>query len=138
MMGPDGRAFDRRLAWLLAATLAAAAYALLVASTGGFDARLAGIRVRSRDWARPAHGRRRRAAWLVYRGAPSAGVRSAEAWRHADTITDFAGPRWRRARHGRLSPPLRFGTFAIGGADSYGYAGQARLLRHGRLTDTIP
>ena len=37
-----------------------------------------------------------------------------------------------------LVAALAFGTFAIGGADSYGYAGQARLLRHGRLTETIP
>jgi hypothetical protein len=31
-----------------------------------------------------------------------------------------------------------FGTYAIGGADSYGYVGQARLLARGQLTDTIP
>jgi hypothetical protein len=33
---------------------------------------------------------------------------------------------------------IGFGTFANGGADSYGYVGQARLLAEGRLTDTIP
>ena len=37
-----------------------------------------------------------------------------------------------------LSVGIGFGTFAIGGADSYGYVGQARLLAHGKLTDTIP
>jgi hypothetical protein len=33
---------------------------------------------------------------------------------------------------------IAFGTFAIGGADSYGYVGQARLVAEGRLTDTVP
>ena len=136
-MGPDGRTSDRRLAWLLAVTLAAAAYALLVAATGGFDARVAGIRVRSRDWARPAMVAAAGAAWIVYRARRPLGVRSAEAWRHADTITTSrvlvgAAAAW------TLVAALAFGTFAIGGADSYGYAGQARLLRHGSLTDTIP
>jgi 4-amino-4-deoxy-L-arabinose transferase-like glycosyltransferase len=37
-----------------------------------------------------------------------------------------------------LSVGIGFGTFASGGADSYGYVGQARLLAHGKLTDTIP
>ena len=33
---------------------------------------------------------------------------------------------------------LGYGTFANGGADSYGYVGQAQLLAQGKLTDTIP
>src|SRR4029079_17403425 len=37
-----------------------------------------------------------------------------------------------------LSIGIGFGTFASGGADCCGYCGQARLLSHGRLTDTIP
>ena len=31
-----------------------------------------------------------------------------------------------------------FGTYAAGGADSFGYISQAELLAHGRLTDTMP
>ena len=137
MMGPDGRTSDRRLAWLLAATLAAAAYALLVAATGGFDARVAGIRVRSRDWARPAMVAAAGAAWIVYRARRPLGVRSAEAWRHADTIT-LRGSSLAPPLHGRLSPPLRLARLRSAAADSYGYAGQARLLRHGSLTGDDP
>ena len=33
---------------------------------------------------------------------------------------------------------LWFGTYAAGGADSFGYLSQARLFAHGRLTDTMP
>src|SRR4051812_46545328 len=137
MTGPDERRFDRRLAWLLAGTLAAAAYAVLVASTGGFDGRVGGIRLRSRDWARPAAAAVIGAAWLVYATRRSLALRSAQAWRHVDSITASrvlacAATAW------TLAAALMFGTFAVGGADSYGYAGQAQLLRHGRVTDTIP
>jgi hypothetical protein len=137
MTGPDEHTFDRRLAWLLAGTLAAAAYAALVASTGGFDGHLGGIRVRSRDWSRPAAAAAIGAAWLVYATRRPLAARSARAWHRADTITGSrvlvgAATTW------TLAAALIFGTFAIGGADSYGYAGQARLLRHGRVTDTIP
>src|SRR4051812_25988689 len=137
MTGPDERTFDRRLAWLLAGTLAAAAYAVLVASTGGFDGHLGGIRVRSRDWSRPAAAAAVGAAWLVYATRRPLAARSARAWHRADTI---AGSRVlaAAATTWTLAAALIFGTFAVGGADSYGYAGQARLLRHGRVTDTIP
>ena len=37
-----------------------------------------------------------------------------------------------------LFASLWFGTYAAGGADSFGYLSQARLLAHGRLTDTMP
>ena len=36
-----------------------------------------------------------------------------------------------------LAAGLLFNTFVAGGADSYGYVGQARLLADGHLTDTI-
>ena len=85
----------------------------------------------------PGDGRRCRCSLDRLRARRPLGVRSAEAWRHADTITTsrvLAGA----AAAWTLVAALAFGTFAIGGADSYGYAGQARLLRHGSLTDTIP
>ena len=134
---PDERTFDRRLAWLLAGTIAAAAYALLVASTGGFDGHLGGIRLRSRDWARPAAVAAIGAAWLVYATRRPLAARTVRAWHLADTsagarVLVGAAMTW------TLAAALLFGTFAVGGADSYGYAGQARLLRHGHVTDTIP
>jgi hypothetical protein len=137
MTGPDERTHNRRLAWLLAGTLATAVYAGVVAWTGGFDGRLGGIRLRSRDWARPAAAAAFGAAWLVYATRRPLAVHSVRTWHHADSITGSrvlvgAAAAW------TLAAALIFGTFAIGGADSYGYAGQARLLRHGRLTDRIP
>ena len=54
MVGRDYRASDRRVAWLMAVTAAIAVYALGVAWTGGFDARIAGVRLRSHSWIRPA------------------------------------------------------------------------------------
>ena len=45
--------------------------------------------------------------------------------------------RWWRSP-GRLTAAAVFSTLAVGGADSYGYAGQARLLAQGRLTDSVP
>src|SRR6478672_13385504 len=119
---PDERTFDRRLAWLLAGTIAAAAYALLVASTGGFDGHLGGIRLRSRDWARPAAVAAIGAAWLVHATRRPLAARTVRAWHLADTsagarVLVGAAMTW------TLAAALLFGTFAVGGADSYGYAG---------------
>jgi hypothetical protein len=54
MVGPIERKRDRRIAWLLAVTAAAAVFAAAVWWTGGFSVRIAGIRVRSHSWVRPA------------------------------------------------------------------------------------
>lgn len=124
---------------LLALTGACAAFALFVGLTGGIDARLAGIPVRSRSWERPAtlaavlgvlclihfrHEIRRALAQLppVY---VSVGRR---AW--------FAVPAL--AVVWAFSAGLIFGTFAVGGADSSGYVSQAALFAGGRLTDPMP
>src|SRR3954471_21565619 len=118
MTGRDERTFNRRLTWLLAGTLAAAAYAVLVASTGGFDGRVGGIRVRSRDWARPAGAAVIGAVWLVYAARRPLAERSVRAWRHVDSLTGsrvLAGA----ATAWTLAAALIFATFAIGGADSY-------------------
>ena len=69
------------------------------------------------------------------------GVQSARDWpRPGGTLTPsrLRGSSRALPLHGRLSPPLRLARLRCGGADSYGYAGQARLLRHGTLTETIP
>src|SRR3954452_12486081 len=121
------RARNRGPALLVLAAVCAA-FAVFVAITGGIDSRIGGFPVRSRSWERPAtiavvlaaaglfflrHVLR---GWLaaVARAVPAALV----AW------TLFAS--------------LWFGTYAAGGADSFGYLSEARLLGHGQLTDTMP
>ena len=127
---------SRWVVWLMAATAAVATFAAAVAWTGGFEARIGGIRLRSHSWVRPAVlaaagagllaavERRQLAEWFVRvwsaaesRRLPAAVAGAAMVW------TAIAG--------------LGFGTYASGGADSYGYVSQARLLAQGRLTEAI-
>lgn len=121
----------------MAVTALAGVYAIAVGWSGGFTLRVAGLRVRSHSWIRPGLVALAGAGVLLYFARAS--------------VTAFvtAAP---RALYSRRTAPLlaagaaawaftagvAYGTFAIGGADSYGYVGQARLLAHGRLTDTVP
>jgi hypothetical protein len=137
MEGPTTRRFGHLATVIGAVTIGLVAYALMVAWTGGFDARLAGIRIRSRQWERPALFAVAGFAWLLYLGRRRTLEALASAWHVAD------GARGASALAGAaavwtLAAGLYFGTFASGGSDSYGYAGQARLLLQGRLTDTVP
>jgi hypothetical protein len=117
-----------RGALLLGLALLCAAFAAFVSATGGVDTRIAGVAVRSRSWERPA-------TLAVLLGL--AGLYSIR-----DTLRTWA------PSAARLVVPLLlgwvlfaalwFGTYAAGGADSYGYLSQARLFAHGRLTDSMP
>lgn len=118
-------------------TLAAAIFALVVAATGGFDLRLAGLRLRATAWERPAIVALAGLAWLSYVARPRVTALWVRAWASAGRAADprllvAAAAAW------TLAAGLFFGTFACGGADSYGYVGQARLLLEGRVTDTVP
>lgn len=113
------------------------AYAGVVALTGGFRVNLAGLRFSSHSWQRPAMVAAVGALILLV---------AARTW-IADSSARLAAalgtPRGSAALVAvaalwTLTVGIGFGTFASGGADSYGYAGQARLLAHGKLTDTIP
>jgi hypothetical protein len=137
MAVPTARGFGRLETTLAAITLAFAAYALTVAWTGGFDAHLAGLRIRSRQWERPALIAAAGSAWLLWRFRRQAGVALVRVW-HATDRARGASVMAAAAAVWALAAGLIFGTFASGGADSYGYVGQARLLANGRLTDTIP
>ena len=112
-------------------------YAAAVAVTGGFDVRLAGLRLRSHDWVRPlaASGVAIAAAvWLDRRRTIDA---LASVWRRVDSpagsrVLTSVAIAW------TIAAAASFTTNAVGGADSYGYAGQARLFAEGRLTDAVP
>ena len=122
---------------VLWAAVLLAAYALLIAATGGFTFRLAGVRVRSHSWLRPAAAAAVLAAisGVVARRAVARWL--AAAWtvldsRRAARVLAMAAAAW------TLFAGVKFGTFVAGGSDSYGYVSQAMLLADGRLTDTIP
>ena len=136
-MGPTARRPDRWIAWTIAVVVLTGAYAVAVALTGGFKVSLAGLRFSSHSWHRPAAVAALGAAivavaargWIAGASARLGSVVEAS---RASTWLVIAAAIW------TLSVGIGFGTFASGGADSYGYVGQARLLAHGRLTDTIP
>jgi hypothetical protein len=112
-------------------------YAIAVALTGGFRIRIAGFRLSSQSWERPAviatlgaialtvAARLRMAAMLRALGG------ALESLSFCRSVVAAAAI-W------TLAIGIAFGTFASGGADSYGYVAQARLLAQGKLTDTIP
>lgn len=137
MVGRTTRAPDRRVVWLLAAVTIAAVYTLTIALTGGFSVQVAGIRLRSHSWVRPALVVLAGVAVLVLTARELVSPifvhlsRVLESARFATWLA-LAALAW------ALAAGVGFGTFACGGADSYGYVGQARLLAHGHLTDTIP
>ena len=105
-----------------------AVFAAFVAATGGIDTRIAGIAVRSRSWERPA------TVAFVLALAGLYAVR--QTLRHLGPLATRAVVpvlvAW------ALFAGLCFGTYAAGGADSFGYLSQAQLLARGRLTDTMP
>jgi hypothetical protein len=119
---------ERRGVILLGLSAICGGFAVFVWLTGGIDTRVAGVAVRSRAWERPATiaavlavagliAARRSIGSIAPRGLPALPV-AAACW------TAFAS--------------LAFGTFAAGGADSYGYVSQAELFAHGRATDRLP
>jgi hypothetical protein len=121
----------------MALTAVVAVYALGVAWTGGFDTRIAGLRLSSHSWIRPAIVAAAGLAVLI--GIARAQVASLlmRGWTALESqpvvrALAVAAMAW------TLAAGLLFGTYANGGADSYGYVGQARLFAQGRLTDTIP
>ena len=136
-MGLAARLRNRWIPWTIAIVAVTSVYATTVALTGGFKFAIGGLRFSSREWQRPAAVAIIGAIVL----ALAARARIAAASRRLATVAGsprFA--RWMAALAGvsALAVGIGFGTFASGGADSYGYVGQARLLAHGRLTDTIP
>ena len=113
------------------------AYATVIFLTGGFTLQIAGLRVRSHSWERPVVVAVAAAAIAML----MARSRVAAAWAHAACAIAsqrFATGLALVAAGWALTAGIVFGTFAVGGADSSGYAAQARLFAQGRLTDRIP
>ena len=137
MTAPSGPTRHRVVPWLLAATVIAAGYAVVIAATGGFNIEVAGVRLRSRSWVRPALLAGTAAGVLAF----VARARLADLWARAARAaqtTRLAAALAMAATAWTLVAGILFGTYANGGADSYGYVGQARLLAQGKLTDTVP
>lgn len=136
-MGPATEPRDRWITSIIAVVALTAAYAALVAMTGGFKVSVAGLRFSSQSWHRPALVA---AIGAVVLAVTARARIAAGSIRLASALESSRGAAWLAiiAAIWTLSVGIRFGTFASGGADSYGYVEQARLLAHGRLTDTIP
>jgi hypothetical protein len=125
------------MAWMTGLVAATAVYAAAIGLTGGFKVSVAGLRFSSHSWERPALLAAIGAIGLVI----VARARIAAAFqRLAVNLDSESASRLIVVGATLLAVAigLGFGTFANGGADSYGYVGQARLLAQGRLTDTIP
>jgi hypothetical protein len=105
-----------------------AVFAAFVAATGGIDTRIAGIAVRSRSWERPA------TVAVVLALAGLYAVR--QTLRHLVPLATRAVVPMLVAW--AMFAALWFGTYAAGGADSFGYLSQAQLFAQGRLTGTMP
>jgi hypothetical protein len=117
----------RRGPVLLTLGLIVALFAVFVAVTGGIDTRIGSLAVRSRSWERPA---------------VIAVVLLAAGFRRRESLAGIPGQLFTALPVLTLvwtaAAALAFGTYAAGGADSFGYISQAELLAHGRLTETMP
>ena len=121
-------------ALLLGLSAALAAFAWFVARTGGIDTSLAGIPLRSRSWERPAilAAVVGVTAIVLLRRQIAAAVR-----RIPEAIPAIVRGLPRAAALWAGAAAIVFGTFAAGGADSYGYVSQAELFARGRITARI-
>jgi hypothetical protein len=137
MTRPTAWTRDVLFRWLLALAAVAMAYALAIAITGGFTLQVGGIRLRSHSWMRPA-------LFAIAAGVAVsvlARARVAAMWAHTSALIEspaFARGLAAVAAGWALAAGIAFGSFAVGGSDSYGYVGQARLFAQGRLTGTVP
>jgi dolichyl-phosphate-mannose-protein mannosyltransferase len=137
MMGLTERLRERWRTVTVAVVAATSVYAFVVWFTGGYRITVAGLRLSSHSWQRPAAVA---AIGFVILTAAARAQIAAALRGLTEALDSPAFARWPAAIAvgWTLAVGIGFGTFANGGADSYGYVGQARLLADGRLTDTIP
>ena len=136
-MGLIERLRERWAGVIGAVVVVTSVYAIFVWLTGGYRVRVAGLRLSSHSWQRPATVAAIGFVILVVstRAQLGAAVRSSAGALESSPFARWIGA---LAAGWTLVVGIGFGTFANGGADSYGYVGQARLFAQGRLTDTIP
>jgi hypothetical protein len=122
---------------LLIAATVAAVFAAVLAWTGGFAIEIAGVRLRAHAWERPAIVAAVAFAAFVF--AARAWLRPAlrDGWHVIDSSTT-ARAILSVALAWTAIAGVRFGTFAAGGSDSYGYVSQAHQLRTWQLSAPIP
>lgn len=128
---------SRWVAWLAVATVLAAIYAIAVAWSGGFTLHVGGVRMRSHSWLRPAIVALGGCVVLIYGARVQVSALIVDASRALESVRTAAvlaagATAW------AFMAGVAFCTFAIGGADSYGYVAQARLFARGALTDRVP
>ena len=120
---------------LLSTAAAAMAWTVIVYATGGLDVRIAGVPLRARDTFRAAalSGALLLVYAFAYRAAFGADVELlADIWRRRSPVI-AAG-----AALVALAVSLRFSSFAVAGADTYGYVSQAYDWARGQLPAAIP
>jgi hypothetical protein len=120
---------------LLAAAALLFCWGIAVALTGGIDVRVAGVAIRSRD---PFRALAASVALVsivsvVYRAHLTALLDRLGAWLRHRAVVLTIGMAAALAAHGVV-----FGSFGVGGADSYGYVNQAYDWATGRLPRPIP
>ncbi len=136
-MGVTGRFRERWVGWTAALVGVAALYAAAVALTGGFKINVGGVRFSSHSWERPAIVAAAGSILLAIAARSRIAALSRRVGLAIDAVS-VSRVVVAAAVASALASGIGFGTFANGGADSYGYVGQARLFADGKLTDTIP
>jgi hypothetical protein len=117
----------RAVAW---SAMAASAWTVAVLTTGGAAVSLVGVRLVSRDWARPAVA----AAALIAAGYAAFGRRFDDEFEAIARAATRAAPIVAvAAAAGAVAAAMLWGTFAAAGTDASGYVSQAALWRDGRL-----
>jgi uncharacterized protein (DUF433 family) len=115
--------------------MAASAWTVAVLTTGGAAVSLAGVRLVSRGWARPAVA----AAALIAAGYAVFGRRFDDEFETIARGATRAAPIVAvAAAAGAVAAAMLLGTFAAAGADASGYVSQAALWRDGRLIADQP
>jgi hypothetical protein len=120
----------------LAGSVIFAAFAMVIATCGGVSSRVAGMRVSARSWERPAAiAVVLFLVWVVVarRSILAALIRAWDLLARPQIARGIALV----ATLAALAFALAFGTYAVGGADSYGYVSQAELLARGALTQPL-
>ena len=146
-MTSDSRTRRVFRATVLALSLAAVSWALVLFRSGGVDTSIMGVRISTHDWRRPLLASSVLLTTFLLAGGSAPWARVFGQW-----LRQLAVVRWilagaRRLRWSHAATllvlaatmfSLSYGTRVAGGADSYGYVSQAHLWARGALTQPMP